>query len=386
MLFCFSEGQNGARFRRGKRYRMKRIVLNVVCWIAAVSLYGQRVELSGLILDEQTGQPVPMVHVRVGDIVTYTNDDGRFLLRIPPSATEDLEVLHMGYDTHAAPINPNEPYRIVLSELEPEPVDHGLTGKQVMQDVFARLPWNYELEDQLMLSYYKEKLVTGDQMIHLAEAILEVHIPANVETAPAMVRLIKDRVMSKGDIKHRGVKVKSGHATEMVQSSIWIDHSFLSSKNRWDYNYELIGRETHREEHLYIIDISPANRKGYVSGRIWVDEASFAIVRIEYFLYGNAHFDEERWVEEFQHHGHTYYLLRASFEGTWTEDDKEFTFTSLIVNTEVEANGEDTAAWDQFVKGNKFSFPQENMGTFTEDFWEDHNFIELSEAEMKMLK
>ncbi len=365
-----------------KMIAVKKLILSAALMgMISMTCWSQNIVLTGVVKCEQTREELSNSLVRVGDYFTYSNGDGEFVLTVPNDVAKKLEIFHMGYDGYSTEIANGGrlyPYVINLNKVQPKPTGFN-TGADVMKEVFTRFHVNYEVEDQLMLAYYKETLTAKDEIYHFAEGVVEIHIPSNVEKGPARLRPLKTRVQSIGDLKHGGLYEKSGHASEMIQS--WAFTDFLSKKNRWSYNYRLVGKEVHRNENVFIIDFSPMDEKGYVKGRLWVDEFTYAIIRIEYNLVEETEWDSETWVEEFQHHNHTYYLMRASFEGHWKEDNKPYVFNSMVVNTRIEANQEDKLPFDQFIKGSDFTFVDQSHGSFTDDYWEGYNYIKLTDWE-----
>lgn len=365
---------------------MKVIITTGMFWLLSTTCMSQDIELTGSIKCEQTREFLSNSLVRVGDYFTYSNADGEFVLTVPRDVAKQLEIYHMGYDGYSKEIDNSGkifPFVINLNKVEPKPTGFN-TGADVMKEVFTRYHVNYEVEDQLMLAYYKENLTADDRIYHFAEGVVEIHIPSNVAKGPARLRPLKTRVKSTADFKHGGLYDKSGHASEMIKSSAFAD--FLSKKNRWSYNYRLVGKEVHRNENVFIIDFSPMDENGYVQGRLWVDEFTYAIIRIEYNLAHETEWDSETWVEEFQHHNHTYYLMRASFEGHWTEDGKPYVFNSMVVNTRIESNREDQIAFDGFIKGSEFTFLDKSHGSFTDDYWEGYNYIKLTAKERAQIQ
>lgn len=354
--------------------------------ILVISAQSQAIRLTGKITNAKTGEPIYLCHVRVGDIVSYTNEDGDFSLRIPSASKGKLEAFHLGFDTFEAPIKTDGTYDVKLEPVEPtKSISDTITAETVMKHVFLRIHMNYETAEQLLLSYYKESVTTtGEQIYYIGEGILEEFLPSDMDKGPAMVRPLKTRTRFVKPYGHKGVDDLSGHATEMVQSTIWMDDSFLGDKNRGNYKFAFDGMEVHRDEHVYIISFEPTNGKGNVKGKIYVDETSYAIIRIECSSIKSEQWLTETWVEEFQHHNHTYYLLRASHETTWKDGDADFTYSSLIINTEVEPNSKNIA-WEKFLLGKQFYFTLENTGKFTDDFWGNYNYIPLDNAERSQL-
>ncbi len=345
----------------------------------------QNIELTGTVQCVETKEMLSNALIRVEDYFTYSNADGEFILRVPKKVAKELEIYHMGYDGYATRVIDSaalNPYEIYLHKVDPKPTNMH-SGEEIMKLVFNRLHINYELEDQLMLAYYKETLTAQDKIYHFAEGVVEIHIPSNVEKGPPLLRPLKTRVKSTADFKQGGLYEKSGHASEMIQSWAFID--FLNKKNRWNYSYTLKGKEVHRNENVFLIDFAPKDHLGYVKGRLWVDEFTFAIIRIEYNLASETEWDAETWVEEFQHHNHTYYLMRASFEGQWTENGKPYVFNSMVVNTRIEADKEDRVPFEKFILGSDFSFVDQSHGRFTDDYWGGYNYIKLTAKERAQL-
>ncbi len=369
-----------------KRIRIKIASLFALIFVmVSMTCLGQNVKLTGTIKCIESNEFLGNALVRVGDIFTYTNKEGEFILNVPSKLANELEIHHMGYDGYLTKIMPDKlkPFNIELHKVDPKPSDLN-SGEEIMREAFTHFHVNYELEDQLMLAYYKENLSVKDKIYHFAEGIVEIHIPSNVGKGPALLRPLKTRVRSTSDFHHGGLYEKSGHASEMIQS--WAFTDFLSKKYRWDYTYNLVGKEVHRNENIFVIDFKPIDNHGFVKGRLWVDEFTFAIIRIEYQLIQETAWDSETWVEEFQHHYHTYYLMRASFEGHWTQDGKPYVFNSMVVNTRIEANQENRIGFDEFMLGSDFSFIDQSHGNFSDEYWGGYNYIKLTDQERQQLQ
>lgn len=363
----------------------KLTVITGMLWMVSTASLAQNIELTGTVKCIESREYLCNVLVRVGDTFTYSNEEGEFVLKVPQKAAKELEVFHMGYDGYNTAIVSDQikPFDIELHKVEPK-LSTQNTGEQIMREVFTRFHINYELEDQLMLAYYKENLSVKDKIYHFAEGVIEIHITSNVGKGPTLLRPLKTRVRSISNFKFGGMYEKSGHAAEMIQS--WAFKDFLSKKYRWDYTYDLVGKEVHRNENVLILDFKPKDDYGYVKGRIWVDEFTYAIIRIEYHMTEETEWESETWVEEFQHHHHTYYLMRASFEGHWIQDGKPYIFTSMVVNTRIEANKEDRIPFEKFMLGSDFSFLDQSHGRFTDDYWGGYNYIKLTAKERAQLQ
>ncbi len=366
--------------------------ITIVTLMGVFSLSGfiqaraELIELKGSIKCSTSQQGLSNTFIRVGEYFTYSNDEGDFVLKVPGEIEGKLEVFRLGYANYYCEVldcsgNRNQ-YEIYLKKADPKPVSKG-NGEEIMIEVFQRMHINYELEDQLMVAYCKESLSAKDAVYHFAEGIVEFHVPSNVAKGPMLLRPLKTRIQT--NQFHDGLYEMSGMSTEMIRS--WAFSNFLSRKDRWNYKYRLAGTEVYRDETVYMIDFTPGDDRGYVKGRMWVDEFTYAIIRIEYQMTGGSMWDAEKWMEEFQHNNHVYYLSRSNFEGRWKEGRNTYVFKSEVVNTRVKADQENEIVFEEFMPVSRFSFADHvPLGTFEDEFWGSHNYIKLTARERDLLR
>ena len=76
---------------------MKRLGL-ILLILAPLAMMAQQVVVSGVVVDQKTGNPLRQVSVSVGRISVVTNEDGDFTLKLNeiPSA---VNISHLGYKT-----------------------------------------------------------------------------------------------------------------------------------------------------------------------------------------------------------------------------------------------------------------------------------------------
>ena len=106
--------------------------------------------LRGRVVDAETHQPIPNAQVGVANnrIGTSTNDDGRFVLNIPPAyAQEKLTVALIGYKNYSQTL-PLLPASELLIELRIAPAALGevqVSGSVlgIVKEAVARIPQNY---------------------------------------------------------------------------------------------------------------------------------------------------------------------------------------------------------------------------------------------------
>lgn len=366
-----------------KEVNLKTFVF-AVCYVLIVfPTWSQNYKISGVVKDTVNNVPVPHAHVAVGHLVTLTNNAGEFVLSFDKLPDDYLLISYTGYHSCKIPVQETgsqyeiflDPFEVILEE-----ASH-TAGQSIMQHVVSRIPINYEHEARSFLSYYKERLTGNDSLYYLAEGILDIYLPSNVSTDLVKVSPIKTRKKTIHAAMKDEVTMVKGHATDMVQSSIWREGSFLNAKNRDNYTFNYSGKKLHGEVDVYIVEFSPKNKKGYVSGSIYVEDKSFAIRKLEYYPQAekSSFWNEIMWTEEFDDFDGTYHLVSSSFQGTWEERGTRFEFSSVLVNNEITIVKVEPAMGDFLSRKDMFFHAASD--NFTDSFWESYNFIKLDDVE-----
>jgi len=358
-------------------------VFNIL-FLILIAHYGTwAVVISGQVLDAQTNEPIPFAHVFLNDEVNVTNVEGEFVINLSePTEYLNFKVSFMGYETLEKTYSSDISRHILqlqptLLELEEVTVSSDF-GATVMQKAFNRIYLNYEFSRHHMVAYYKESLRNHDQLKYVAEGIMDIYVPLDIDKRyQPLVSPIKSRKKTLQAIPE--ADLLTGHAGDMAQSSIWRKNSFLSEQERDNYLFEYDGYSELDGKDVYIINFEPRNRKGNTRGKIYIQDGTYAIVKMEYRpdVQGHSFWDEVIWTEEYERDAGVYKLLRVSYEGHFAGTD-EWYHALLLVN--------DVTAIDAIPKekryiGHKDLFYESASESFTDDFWEEYNFIKLDLSE-----
>ena len=353
--------------------------------LGAPTLEAEPLTYKGIVVDSETKEPIPFAHVVIDDIVTLTNLDGQFVISTE-STSKMLQVSVMGYEVTSQDLTDQKDYYSI--SLQPSVVDLEevtiLSGKLLMDKVFNRFHLNYDMNRQHMVAYYKEDLHGSDSLYYLAEGIVDIYVPPNIEMNNVLVSPIRTRKKVFKPLADNLVLLK-GNASDMSQSSIWREDSFLSLKNRGNYEYVYSGTSKIGDREVFIIEFEPRNSKGNTSGKIFVEDKSFAVLKLEYLpdVEASNFWDRVAWTEEYYEKDGLYQLFRVSFNGSWYGITKEYIYDALLVVNEVDSMTEFPSV-DTYMDENDLFF-HEAEDNFSEEFWAGYNYIKLDVESSEMM-
>ncbi len=369
-------------------------VLFLICLLSTVlPSKSEDIRIQGIIIDSETDQPIPFVHVVMEDVVMPSNLEGLFT--IEAHSTQEIpsfQVSAIGYETKNIKIDPDKDYYKVymtpsVTELSEVTV---LTGGNLMWHVFNRFHINYHMSRQQMLGYYKEHLTSTDSSYYLAEGIMDIYVPSNIENRTPLANPIRTRKKVYNEIREE-VTFLDGNVCDMAKSSIWRKNSFLSQKNRNRYQYYYEGVDMLDDQEIYLVSFEPKSNKGNkanTTGIIHIDQETFAIVKLEYFPKLNkTHWASVSWVEEYtQANNGVYELFKVSYDGSWEGEDQVYRYTALLMINESMSLEEMPDLQDDFLTETDPFFYVVSDEDFSETFWDGYQGIEVDARKISFLK
>lgn len=355
--------------------------LKLACSLLFLStiLVSEPLTIKGIVKDLETHEPIPFAHVVVGDIISLTNLDGEFVISASTvSNATPLQVSVMGYDLGSEKIANADEFHTIYLKPSTTALDEVMiiSGQILMDKVFSRFHLNYEMSRQHMIGYYKEDLHDRDSMYYIAEGIVDIYIPPNIEFDEALVSPIKTRKKVFKSIDEQIMFLK-GNASDMAKSSIWRKNSFLSSKHRKNYDFIYTGMSQIGDQEVLIVEFEPINGKGNTNGRIFIEEKSLAVIKLEYHpeVTKTTLWKDVTWTEEFYEKDGMYELFRVSYEGSWDDYDKVYDYSALLVVNE--STPTTNVPISKNLLSENHSFFDEADDDFSDSFWEGYNYVKL---------
>ena len=250
-----------------------------------------------------------------------------------------------------------------------------VAGQSIMETVFDRFHINYEMSRTHKIGYYKESMSDTQSIYYLADGIVDIYIPCNLnQVENASISPIKTRKKAFKDISEENLLF--GNASDMARSSVWRPNSFLSEKNRGNYTFSYEGDSAINDVDISIIAFEPAKSHGKATGKIYVDNASFAILKIDYkpIVHHSKYWSKVSWTEEFQFKNGAYELHNVHFHGVSIE--KDFQYDAILVMDQLEVLSRFPEN-ESYIRENVSLFEKAD-DEFNDSFWEGYDFLKKS--------
>ena len=267
---------------------MKRLGL-ILLLLAPLAMMAQQVVVSGVVVDQKTGNPLRQVSVSVGRISVVTNEDGDFTLKLneTPSA---VNISHLGYKTQRLTLKDGkteglrirlEPTTIQLREI----VVRNYNPRELVDIAIDKIPENYSKVPELLKGFYRETAMKRKHYIYVAEGVEDMYkTPYNRGTARDRVAIVKGRrLLSQKAGDTLGIKVAGG-PVQAVMMDLVKNRDFLLNKEDLDnYHFSMGVPEYINDRQQYVVQMEPFVVTEYAlyHGKLYIDAERLAFTRIE---------------------------------------------------------------------------------------------------------
>ena len=344
------------------------------------------VVIKGIIKDKETKEFIPFAHVIVGNQVTISNINGEFAIPIEPSGEKiELKVSYLGYETYTKEIKDYYIYHEIFLSPSTTILDDVtvLSGPGIMNMVFNNFHLNYIMEPLHMEGYYREALTDTSGYCYVTEGIMDIYTPSNVDkygipwVHPQRSRKKIYKPVPEEDFL-------AGNASDMAHYSIWRFDSFLHEKHRDNYEFFYDGTTNIGIHNVFMVDFEPKNRRGNTRGRLYIDNITYAIMKIVYSpnTEKSKFWDRTSWTEEYELIDGSFQLVSASYEGLAQNGTKHYDAVLVVNDCEVKYDlprvkliGNDVAFFDE---------ADNNTPSVT--FWQGFNAIKLNDRVATQIK
>lgn len=348
---------------------------------------GATLKVSGKVVDQNTGLPLPFANIIYSNTGTTTNMDGEFVFQINYHRAENIILVKfIGYETAAISLEEDNTNLAVVLKPKTEMLDEVvvISADQVLQAVNNYHQINYEYSDQLLSSYYKETVNTGEDCIYLAEGIFDIYYPTVYSKEKASIFARKTRMKTFADMDTVFMPMIHGHATDMINGVTRRTDSFIKQQMLGNYTFTKEGLTWYDGKEVFQIKFEPRTKKANCRGTLFIDAESKALIRTEYepLLDGQNFWQKVKWTEEYKEVNNSWYIHRVSYLGEWEQHGKSVTFEALLVVTDFETISVKPEFTNALSKNDIFF---ETASTFSENFWEENNYIKLNTKEKQAL-
>jgi len=246
--------------------------------------------ISGTILEKMTQSPIPYCSVSLEGtgIGTITNNNGKFVLRVPDSLfSSKLHVSHIGYESQRIPVAflENSPSNIYLSSrIVPlqEVIFRLVNPRKIVKEVLEARGRLYLDKPSYFTSFYREGIERKKELLKLTEAVFKVYKQSYNHSFPSdQVKLLKMRKITNNAVKDTLVlRMKAGVEASLLLDLIKNVPDFLEINDRNIYDYTKIDM-TEMDSHMAHV-ISFEQKKGvtdpYLRGKLFIDSENSALL------------------------------------------------------------------------------------------------------------
>ena len=269
----------------------------ILLWLLTLPAWAQEVQvLRGLVLDAATHQPIPNAQVGIAGnkLGTSTNQEGRFVLRVPAAyAGTELEVALLGYRGYTQPLPPlpSSELRIALqsspASLGTVAVSSSVTG--IIKEAVARIPRNYPTRPTRLTGFFRESddNLTSHQYYYLSEGLLLVQKAGYQHAGGGEVQILEARKVdlrpARADSASAGFLPIEWSAGPFVPHRFDFVHQrleFIRESRFKDYQYRLTPQTTFQGRPVYVVAFGPrpGTDRANFAGELYIDVQSYAFL------------------------------------------------------------------------------------------------------------
>ena len=257
--------------------------------LAPLAMMAQQVVVSGVVVDQKTGDPLRQVSVSVGRISVVTNEDGDFSLKLNemPSA---VNISHLGYKNQRLTLKAGqteglrirlEPTTIQLREI----VVRNYNPRELVDIAIDKIPENYSKVPELLKGFYRETAMKRKHYIYVAEGVEDMYkTPYSRGTTRDRVAIVKGRrLLSQKSGDTLGIKVAGGPVQAVVMDLVKNRDFLLNKEDLDNYRFSMGLPEYINDRQQYVVQMEPLLVTTYAlyHGKLYIDAERLAFTRIE---------------------------------------------------------------------------------------------------------
>ena len=280
------------------------ITVALICGSLGLSAQEKFIRLTGKVTDSQTQLPVPYANIQLKSksTGTATNAEGEFIFKLKESQANDTLIIScVGYKSIERPLRSMgltisiamDPAAIQLNEITVK----AQTGLDILKSALAKVPENYDTSNFHMMAFYREDIGLGDFQLNYSEAVLDIfktsRLPEKEGQVTDQMRVVKGRKKNidySSDfrlylwIKNISNGARSALGQDLIKYKKGKYHPF-DPRNFKYYTFDYAGITQSGDRNLIVIDVLPKkSRKSLFKMKVYIDEASLAIVRYDFDL------------------------------------------------------------------------------------------------------
>jgi len=258
------------------------------------SLSASETSLTGIIIDEETAEPLPFATIGLKNKGkgTVTNFSGEFGLTLSSEFYNDtLSVSYLGYFGREIPVIQALGNNLTISMMkEFISIPEIIIRNQIPQDIVARafhsIPDNYGNTPALMTGFYREGVLKKSELQTYSEAVLQIYKSAYSGTLLGdQIKVSKSRKIENINRSDTlAIRLKAGLSTCLDLDGAKNTFDFINPLSMGEYAFRMTDIVTYDDETAYAIEFQ--QREGIdlplFKGTIYINTTDFGILNAEF--------------------------------------------------------------------------------------------------------
>ncbi len=284
-------------------YCVLKLLIFTFFLIGTFQVYGQNIRMHGKVIDKQTLEGIPFVHIfiegtRIGAIsdlhgnftISYSEQYRSRMLQFSCLGYKPVQVSLQGLNKSMPEIRLEQDI-IQLQEVVVTPKD----PLELLGEAFRKIPENYDTSATMLSGYYKMSSVLGDTTIRYTEAFLDIFKPPLGQVQKSSkppadsvhLRQVRTKPTEIKDWKLKTMLDWENSPHQLENRDVVKDFSSLNreyEKFMALYDFEIEGLVFINKRRTYKIGIKPkkGKRKAYWNGALFLDEETLAFVKVDF--------------------------------------------------------------------------------------------------------
>ena len=330
----------------------------------------QYILIKGRVIDHASKKGVTAVHIiENGTRGSITNADGNFAVRVKEKNI--LTFSHIGYETKTIQINKATDSLLIKLYRKTQKLDEvvvtskAITAEEIMSKVFDNFKKNHAVEP-VYYNFYNRVVVCNvkDSTLH----IIEEHAGVVKQNKLQLSKYALEKSRVKAFSEKGSDEIESHRVISIMKMAIdnilRYREDYLKKGGSKKYEYTLLPRVELLGRECYVIRFYTPKHTFYKQGTLYIDVEDYAIVKKTIEDSSGTILNEVNFRKE----NEKWYLKSAL--DYFTNDNISFDLRITLYNLTDKTDG-------NFIKLSPNDFSHEFASDFSDDFWENYNYIPL---------
>jgi hypothetical protein len=383
-------------------------------------LYGEHIQISGIVTDAETNTPLPYATVALKNKGkgTVTNNNGEFVLNLTHEFLADtLSLSYLGFIKREIPVTRTRGSRLTIAMKRefisiPEIIIRTRIPQEILYKTLDAIPGNYGDSPAMLTGFYREGVMKKQELQTYSEAILEIYKSAySGSLLNDQIKVFKSRKMENLGIHDTlALRLKAGLSTCLELDVAKNTFDFLSKQSMPEYVYRITDIVSFDGATAFVIDFE--QREGIemplYKGTVYINADDFAVLQADFELHPKYISKMRESFISSSSHGFNTWPLTVKYSVSYRKDGKRYflnhvrgdlVFTSkqskrlfssqFKVFFELAITGINTRRVNRFEREELapvYSVFSKTITQYDPDFWGDQDFLKPEDNLLEVLK